>query len=164
MKKIIVSILLVSFFISGCAHSYSIESNESTIQFYNRVNNKCLGKEDLFLVKKDGDKIKVNAFTLAPDSTIYSKFELGTFGYIKTSELSQIEFRNQSKLGKILLGTGFGAVVALPVSLLMMLIFNPNASGDQAMGNLGIFFYTIIGCMLIGSSVGGSSGPDVIKL
>jgi hypothetical protein len=164
VKKIIVSLLIVSFFISSCAHSYSIENKETKLQFFDRVNKLCAGHKDLILKTKDGGKIKVNSFTLSPDSTIYSEFELGTVGYIKTDELSQIEFRSQSKLGKIFLGMGFGAVAALPVSLLMILIFNRNATGDQAMGNLGILLYTFIGCVAIGLGIAGESGPDIIKL
>ena len=156
MKKIITSLLIVSFFFSGCAHSYSIDSKETKLQFYDRVNKKCLGKEDIYLTKKDGDKIKVNTFTLAPDSTIYSKFELGTAEYIKTDELSQIEFRNNSKLGGTCLGIGFGAIATVPALAVLAIA----GTGSWQL----LIILPVVGALL-GASIGlSSSGPDIINL
>jgi len=154
VKNNIISLLIVSFFISSCAHSYSIYSNESKLQFYDRVNKKSIGKECIYLTKKDGDKIKVNTFTLAPDSTIYSKFELGTADYINTDELSQIEFGNNSKLGSFILGIGVGTIATIPAVAIM------SAAG---FGVWQLFILPSIGS-IIGTSIGLSSGPDIIKL
>ena len=155
MKKIIVSLLIVSFFISSCARSYDIDKKESKLQFYDRVNRKCLGKENIYLIKKDGDKIRVNSFALAPDSTLYSEYELGTANYIKTDELSQIEFRNNSKLGGTCLGMGFGAIATVPALAAIAI------AGNGAWQLL--FIFPAVGAIL-GASIGLSSGPDIIKL
>lgn len=158
MKRIIVSLLIVSFFISSCAHSYSIDSNESKLQFYDRINKNCLIYHDFVLKKKNGGEIRVNSFTLSPDSTLYSDFELGTSEYIKTSELSQIEFYRYSKLAKSLLGMGFGAVAVFPTLLLF-----GHSDHDTAGLEMLIFIIPGLGA-LIGLAIGVSSGPDIIKL
>ena len=110
--------------------------------------------ECIYLTKKDGDKIKVITFALAPDSTIYSKFELGTADYINTDELSQIEFGNNSKLGSFILGIGVGTIATIPAVAIM------SAAG---FGVWQLFILPSIGS-IIGTSIGLSSGPDIIKL
>jgi hypothetical protein len=158
VKKIIVSFLIVSFFISGCAHSYSIDSKETKLQFYDRVNKLCAGHQGLILKTKDERKIRVNSFTLSPDSTLYSEFELGTAEYINTAELSQIEFYNYSKLGRTLLGMGFGAVAAFP-TILLFTISDRDKTGLEWL----LFIIPGLGA-LVGLAIGTSSGPDIIKL
>ncbi len=71
MKKIIVLVLIVSFFLSSCSHSFNITKYQTNQQFYEIVNRQCDGIDNIIIRTTDGIELKVTNFTMMSDSSQY---------------------------------------------------------------------------------------------
>jgi hypothetical protein len=92
MKRIIICFLILSIFVSGCAHTISKYSNETRNEFYSRAEKICEKKDDLIIETVDGDNYKVRELRITEDTTSFIENSSNLFVVKKTTEIKWVSF------------------------------------------------------------------------
>ena len=114
MKKLVASILLLSFTLSACSHVIPKYQNESKSEFYARINK--LTKNKTVLLKMASEQtIECKELQLNPDSTKYRDVNSNSLRTIATNKIISASF-NEGERGAwegLLFGTLIGGVAGL---------------------------------------------------
>lgn len=119
MKKIFISILILSLLISGCTHTISKYSNEYEIDFYNRIEKMCEKKDELTIETINKEKYKAKELKITVDTTSFIENKKNLLIIKKTQEISSISFTPMYRgafegfLYGSLIGGGAGLLVQL---------------------------------------------------
>jgi len=139
MKRIITSLLIVSFLISSCTHSFNITKYETNLEFYKKVNNMCDGINEIILRTTDGKELKVYNFTMMPDSSQYINLLNNKTEFVNTNLLKEMEYKETA--WGVIDGIGLGCLSGLVAGTLIYLCFF--RSGDAYAGLVWAFVASI---------------------
>lgn len=161
MKKIITSILIVSFLISSCTHSFNITKYETNLQFYNKVNRQCDGMDEIILRTTDGSELKVTNFIMMPDSSQYINLLNNKLEFLKTESLKEMEYKET--MWGVIDGAGLGC---LSVGAAGALITLPFIDHRDAYSGLAVAMMAILGATIgfIGGAIWGGIHQSTIIL
>jgi hypothetical protein len=151
MKRIIVSVLIVSFFLSSCTHSFQITKYETNLQFYKKINDMCDGIYEIILRTTDGKELRVNNFIMMPDSSQYINLLNNKTEFVNTNTLKEMVYKETSRgiFDGGGLGLASGGIAGLVVGAILIKFQGPTTE-QGGMGSL----FTLIGCFLIGVTAG----------
>ena len=130
MKKTISLLLIISIFITSCTHTISRPSIESESDYYNLVNKRCEGRNDLRITTINGLQYEGHDLEVMADSTHFRLNETGKPISIVTKEIKSISYHKW--FSGILEGFILGTLSGLAIVLGLMSV---SPGGDAAMGS-----------------------------
>ncbi|MBI1937442.1 MAG: hypothetical protein HYS25_04895 [Ignavibacteriales bacterium] len=116
MKKILLSVFVISLSICGCTHTVTRYSGENEIEFYSRVEKISKGQNDLLIETINKEKYKGRELKIDVDTTSFTDNSTNLIIIKKTQNISTITFPQMSKgafdgfLFGSLIGGGIGLV------------------------------------------------------
>jgi len=161
MKRIITSLLIVSFFISSCTHSFNITKYETNLQFYKKVNRQCEGINEIIIRTTDGKELKATNFTMMPDSSQYINLLNNKPEFVNTSSLKEMEYKET--VWGVIDGAGLGC---LSVGAAGALVTWPFINHQDPYGTLPVVLIGLLGATIgfIGGGIWGGIHHSTIIL
>ena len=156
MKKLVASILLLSFTLSACSHVIPKYQNESRSEFYNRINKLTKDKTVSLKMTSEQTIIDCKELQVNPDSINYRDVNSNSLRSIATNKIISVSF-NEGERGAwegLLYGSLIGGVSGL-ISILVL------SNGHQS-GNPFVILYSAVAGAIIGAIYGSNNDSKTI--
>ncbi|MBU2493639.1 MAG: hypothetical protein KJ571_13515 [Bacteroidetes bacterium] len=142
MKKIIISILIFSFALSGCSRIITRNDYEIREKYYQKINKICEDKDELIIKVYENEEYKGKEIKISDDYTTFINLSSNTLKKINTRDIVQIKFDGTGTEG--FEGFLFGALAGAGISVLLI------PQNGEGPGTL----LVIAGLIAVGSIVG----------